>query len=126
MAHKYWLGPDGQAPDWELIGKARMPSPLLPVVHERLGRIELIEAEGGGDVTDTFDERAIELAEELAAAEKQQAEADLAESSSNATAASSKLMTEYLEYLVEDWDFSSEQAIAREYIENHADLVSAL
>jgi len=123
MAHPYWLGSEGHAPDWELIGKARMPSPLLPIVNQRLGRIEIMEAQGGGDVTDAFDEKAVELAEELAAAEKQQNEADQGEASNSAN---SKLMSEYLEYLVEDWDFSSEQAIAREYIENHTDLVSAL
>ncbi len=37
-----------------------------------------------------------------------------------------RLIGEYLEYLIEDWEFSSEQAIALEYMEEHEEGVSTL
>ena len=38
MQHPYWNGRDGQPADWELLAEARLPSPLVGIAREQLGR----------------------------------------------------------------------------------------
>jgi len=124
MQHEYWLDMYGNPPDWELINKRLLPSPLLPIATERVGRWARKEAEEGG--VDSIDKVSEELAKDLAHArdETDQALAAAEHNESNQSDKDLKLMETESEYNVEDWEFSSEHAIQSEYRENHEEVVS--
>ena len=121
MRQEYWNDADGNPPDWELVSKARMPSPLLPVATERVGAWQHKREEND----EGAEGASLDLAKELAQARKQTDEIAKAESFKTQTDAQQRLADEEAEFNVEGWDFSSEYAIEQEYVENHDELVSA-
>jgi CRP-like cAMP-binding protein len=110
QAHPFWhhpgAGQQNLKPDWEMIGQARLPSPLLSLVVDAVHTEE--QAGESKDAT-------------MAVA--------LARSISHAEVAEKKLMAddkEISDNLIAGWDFVSPTAIAHEYLEQMSSCVSAV
>ena len=128
MKHDYWRNRQDEPADWELVDGRRLISPMMPIVLERLS--QWADKEAAAAAADaSSDTSAASLALDLAEARKLQDKADdLAErvSTDMQSKKDQELIAEADEYTVEEWEFSSEHAIAREYVENHDDVVSVL
>jgi len=125
MAHEYWRGANDEPADWELVSGRRLASPLLPLVLNKLEARADREASKAAGETEA---EAQFVAQELAAARKLQDKADqLAEMSVDMQSSKDQsLVQQEAEFHVEGWEFSSEHAIALEYVENAEDVVSVL
>ena len=122
--HPYW-----GAVDWELVESKRVASPLQQLVAERIAkRVKKWDAEiaGVGGTTRAAD-RTASVMTSLKRSQDQQMVVDKrkGENTNDAIAAADDKLVEQEERLLLDgWDFVSEHALAQEYVEMAAHVVS--
>jgi len=132
IAHPYW----GEA-DWELIANARMRSPLIQIARQRLDawenkeKVDLDNARRHSTHERRLSfEEAMEVSAKLAEARSEQQRLDefnkggIRSSKSDRSSEMQKLAELEIEMQVDDCAFNSHNAIADEYVESHADVVS--
>lgn len=136
MAHPYW----GEA-DWELIENRRMRSPLLGIARQRLDAWENKEKVDLANARKHNTEQrrisfveGMDVAAKLIDARKEQNRVDelnksFSKGKSDRQSVSKEeedLVELEIEMSVDNWEFNSHNAIAAEYVESHADVVSTL
>jgi len=110
--------------DWELVGRGRMPSPLVSVLEKADANTQQ-ERQSRADVADKLSS---EIARALANSQK---DSELAAAADEGDIVDNKRAEELAEkdnlMHVDEWEFVSEHALAREYVMSAAtDLVSSL
>lgn len=135
QSHPYW----GDA-DWELISHGKTPSPLKDVADERISNFSALAEQSELFAGSSSNAEAASVTAELNRAQEVQHGADLAHeeegkrrrsqdfdsSPDRLSAKQEEVLKEEFAMNVEEWDFVSEYAIAQEYVEQAANMVSAV
>jgi serine/threonine protein kinase len=143
LGHPYWLNfhsdtlndvfNSDEGVDWALVGERKLRSPLAGIARRRLNEWKGKEKESGTHQATLKQRRissgTIDVVSSLNQAQSDQKQIDsfnLAGGTEDADAKTMTLMSQEIEYSVDGWEFTSTHAIAAEYVESHADVVSTL